>query len=85
MVSCVPYCLIVVTAGASLADIGLMGKSDLTPSALGRGFWVLAIVAAVLAVGGVGWAVWCRTHPLPTDHSLLGSFDSPEIGPETAR
>jgi hypothetical protein len=49
-VSCIPYNLMLITAGAGLGDIALMEVADFTPAALGVAFWVMAGIGASIGL-----------------------------------
>lgn len=49
-VSCIPYNLMLIVAGAGLRDIALMDAEDFSPKSIGVGFWVVASIGAAVGL-----------------------------------
>lgn len=50
IVSCVPYNLMLIVAGAGLRDIALMDADDFSPKSIGAVFWVVASIGAAIGL-----------------------------------
>ena len=50
IVSCVPYNLMLIVAGAGLRDMAFMEAEDFKPASLGTGFWVVASSGAAIGL-----------------------------------